>query len=396
MISPYNVTKNVTATLGIPEYTDVEEVLDTDIKELLPTPTADDSETTTPITPGDVDTNTFFQIYETIKGDIPNSGDTESHTYLLNSSLTQLGDDILSDVTSTETNSDIEVITNFTEDDFTINKVKTFKHDRDVNGARADYWENERLTTITELTTTIGTSNGEIAVLSASLGAIKDNVDTAIQSAVAVAVTSSNMTQISNSAASFSIMVNDVLTGNAFSTAWSIGYNSGSLVATDDAVATATGNITSYYEGQLEDLNEQIDRLKAVPPEFDGTFVNQSWKSINGSNTFYWWPLDHSWHENMFEVDDADFDFDIDLDWSDESVGPSDKRLKENIVKVGTSPSGINIYEFNFKSDTNKIKYRGVIGDELLGTEFESVVSRDKNNYIRVDYSKIDVDYKRV
>lgn len=73
----------------------------------------------------------------------------------------------------------------------------------------------------------------------------------------------------------------------------------------------------------------------------------------------------------------------------------SDRRLKTDITLIGQSPSGINIYEFRFKSDPSK-KYQGVLADELLGTQFESAVSIDESGYYTVNYNNIDVDFKEI
>jgi hypothetical protein len=72
----------------------------------------------------------------------------------------------------------------------------------------------------------------------------------------------------------------------------------------------------------------------------------------------------------------------------------SDKRLKENIILVGKSPNGINIYQFNY-IETEGL-YEGVIAQDLLNTPFEGVVSSDENGFYKVDYSKIDVELKKI
>lgn len=71
----------------------------------------------------------------------------------------------------------------------------------------------------------------------------------------------------------------------------------------------------------------------------------------------------------------------------------SDIRLKENINKVGISPNGLNIYEFNYLGDNKK--YEGVMAQELVGTNFESALN-NKNGYYMVDYSKLDVQFKMI
>jgi hypothetical protein len=72
----------------------------------------------------------------------------------------------------------------------------------------------------------------------------------------------------------------------------------------------------------------------------------------------------------------------------------SDKRTKNILKKVGVSPDGINIYLFSYKFDPTVV-YQGVIAQELIGTRFENSVVLDKSGYYAVDYSKLDVQFKR-
>ena len=72
----------------------------------------------------------------------------------------------------------------------------------------------------------------------------------------------------------------------------------------------------------------------------------------------------------------------------------SDKRLKNIIKKISVSNSGINVYLFTYKFDPSTT-YQGVIAQELIGTEFESALHLDKNGLYSVDYSKIDVEFKK-
>jgi hypothetical protein len=73
----------------------------------------------------------------------------------------------------------------------------------------------------------------------------------------------------------------------------------------------------------------------------------------------------------------------------------SDKRLKNIIKLVGKSENGINIYQFTYKFNT-KVIYQGIIAQELIGTIFEDALIEDKNGFYSVDYSKIDVDFKKI
>ena len=87
------------------------------------------------------------------------------------------------------------------------------------------------------------------------------------------------------------------------------------------------------------------------------------------------------------------------LDISDAPAGQeygamrSDIRLKENIIKVGSSPSGINIYEWNYIGNTQR--YRGVMAQEILEKHPEAVALQP-DGYMSVYYGKIDVNMERV
>ena len=65
----------------------------------------------------------------------------------------------------------------------------------------------------------------------------------------------------------------------------------------------------------------------------------------------------------------------------------SDLRLKEDIQLIGKSPSDINIYSFKYKGEPEY--YEGVMAQEV---PWVSTVGED--GFLRVDYSKIDVDFK--
>ncbi len=88
--------------------------------------------------------------------------------------------------------------------------------------------------------------------------------------------------------------------------------------------------------------------------------------------------------------------------------GRSDRRLKHNLQFIKNSPSGIPIYEFNFKpeyshllNDTNlysidvSARYRGVLAQDLLELGYQgSVFIQD--DYYCVRYDQIDVDFVEV
>ena len=70
----------------------------------------------------------------------------------------------------------------------------------------------------------------------------------------------------------------------------------------------------------------------------------------------------------------------------------SDRRLKKNIKLIGKSPSGLKIYAFEYidKFFGDGI-YQGVMSDEIPSN---TVINN--SGYDRVDYSKLDVEFKKL
>ena len=75
------------------------------------------------------------------------------------------------------------------------------------------------------------------------------------------------------------------------------------------------------------------------------------------------------------------------------AMAMSDKTLKENIVKVGQSPSGLNIYEWNYLWSPER--FRGVIAQEVQKIKPQAVLS-NIFGHLLVDYSKLDVNMGRI
>ena len=71
----------------------------------------------------------------------------------------------------------------------------------------------------------------------------------------------------------------------------------------------------------------------------------------------------------------------------------SSKELKDNIVKIGRSIAGHNIYKFNYKGDSRR--YVGVIAEEIQQTVPEAVVTMP-NGFLGVIYDLIDVNFHEV
>ena len=71
----------------------------------------------------------------------------------------------------------------------------------------------------------------------------------------------------------------------------------------------------------------------------------------------------------------------------------SDRRLKENIQKIGESISGLGIYKFNYIGQAKQ--YIGAMADEVIKVVPEAV-STMSNGYLGVNYNLIDVTFKEV
>ena len=77
-------------------------------------------------------------------------------------------------------------------------------------------------------------------------------------------------------------------------------------------------------------------------------------------------------------------------------IAASDRNLKENIKLIGKSEKGIDIYEFEYKNkNLGEGKYQGVMAQDLLESNPEAVIS-DSHDILSVDYSLIDVEFKRI
>ncbi len=74
-------------------------------------------------------------------------------------------------------------------------------------------------------------------------------------------------------------------------------------------------------------------------------------------------------------------------------IAASDRRLKENIKKLGDSPSGIGIYKFNYIGHAKK--YIGALADDVMKVVPEAVTTM-ANGFLGVNYNLIDVQFKEV
>lgn len=74
------------------------------------------------------------------------------------------------------------------------------------------------------------------------------------------------------------------------------------------------------------------------------------------------------------------------------AAAASDERLKENILQIAVSDSGIPVYKYNYIGGSKT--YQGVMAQDLIGTANEGAVVTMDNGYYAVLYDKIDVDFK--
>ena len=76
----------------------------------------------------------------------------------------------------------------------------------------------------------------------------------------------------------------------------------------------------------------------------------------------------------------------------------SDDRVKYNITRVGTSPSGIPEYTFKYRFDgEHGPTYKGTSAQDLLAMGRGDAVSQtEEGGFYRVDYSKLDVKMEKI
>ena len=71
----------------------------------------------------------------------------------------------------------------------------------------------------------------------------------------------------------------------------------------------------------------------------------------------------------------------------------SDRRLKKNIEKIGISPSGINIYSFEYKDKQfGDGVWQGVMSDEITN----NAIIKHEDGYDMVNYTLLDVEFKQL
>lgn len=71
------------------------------------------------------------------------------------------------------------------------------------------------------------------------------------------------------------------------------------------------------------------------------------------------------------------------------AMAASDRRLKTNIEKVGEFPDGLGIYTWNWRSDPNGEKVKGVIADEVKELRPHAYIENFIGQYAGVNYAAL-------
>jgi len=75
------------------------------------------------------------------------------------------------------------------------------------------------------------------------------------------------------------------------------------------------------------------------------------------------------------------------------TISKSDRRLKENIIKLGESISGLGVYKFNYIGKTKQ--YIGAMADEVIKIIPKAVVTMN-DGFLGINYNLIDITFKEV
>ncbi len=87
-------------------------------------------------------------------------------------------------------------------------------------------------------------------------------------------------------------------------------------------------------------------------------------------------------------------DDDAVVDGENPGLELSDQRLKTAVERVGTSPSGLGVYQWSYIGHED-IRFEGVLAQEVLAHTPSAVILKE-GGYYAVDYAQIDVEMKRL
>ena len=139
-------------------------------------------------------------------------------------------------------------------------------------------------------------------------------------------------------------------------------YNSYYSAAAQPNPVSLTDMSTGNYENEsINTANSSIHRPDQIAPHSAEEFHNYD-------------------HDKVIQMMYKNYNF-------------SDIKLKENIIEIGKSKSNIPIYEFNYIGESER--YQGAMAQDLLNMNRKDAVKIHINGNYIVDYSKIDVEFKR-
>jgi hypothetical protein len=123
-------------------------------------------------------------------------------------------------------------------------------------------------------------------------------------------------------------------------------------------------------------------------PQFNN-FAQQ--QTTTGPNMSQAAQLGYEGQMGLFNAGEARKDNDQKMMMQAAGMFLSDRRTKENIVKIGVLDNGLNFYKFDYKPEFKEIaghgSFVGVMADEAK--VIPDAVIRQPNGYDMVDYSKI-------
>jgi hypothetical protein len=135
-------------------------------------------------------------------------------------------------------------------------------------------------------------------------------------------------------------------------------------------------------------INALRNNSQVITPQFQG-FSQQA--NVAGPNMTQAAQLGYQGQMGMFNAGQARDEQTQNMLMQGAGLFFSDRRTKENIVKVGALDNGLNLYKFDYKPEFKELaghgSYIGVMADEAK--VIPDAVIRQPNGYDMVDYSKI-------
>jgi len=123
-------------------------------------------------------------------------------------------------------------------------------------------------------------------------------------------------------------------------------------------------------------------------PQFQN-FAQQ--ETVAGPNMMQAANLDYQGQIGLFNAGEARDERTQNMMMQAAGMFMSDRRTKENIVKIGVLDNGLNFYKFDYKPEFKDIaghgSFVGVMADEAQA--IPDAVIRQSNGYDMVDYSKV-------